>query len=188
MIRKQNRLAGYDYSQPGAYFITVCVKDHRCLLGTVVGLDAHIGPHNETAPVGADAHIGPHNETAPVGADAHIGPSVVLSDTGKIVEKYTRSIPGIAEYTIMPNHVHMILRISAREVTQGPMWASAPTDTNIEKLMRSWKILITKELGQSIWQRSYYDHIIRDEQDYVTRAQYIMNNPAKWHEDKYFIP
>ena len=173
MIRKQNRLAGYDYSQPGAYFITVCVKDRRCLLGTVVG---------------ADAHIGPHNETAPVGADAHIGPSIVLSDTGKIVEKYTRSIPGIAEYTIMPNHVHMILRISAREVTQGPMWASAPTDSNIEKLMRSWKILITKELGQSIWQRSYYDHIIRDEQDYVTRAQYIMNNPAKWHEDKYFIP
>jgi len=68
------------------------------------------------------------------------------------------------------------------------MWASAPTGKRIENLVRSWKTLISKELGQHVWQRSYYDHIIRDEQDYVIRAQYINNNPAKWHEDKYYNP
>ena len=169
-IRKKNRLADYDYSQPGAYFITVCTKDRKCILSTIVGADARIGPGAPT----------------PVGADAHIGPRAVLTPVGKVVEKYIQSIPGIGEYVIMPNHVHMILRISATNILEGPMWASAPTKASIPAMVRSWKILINKELGQSIWQRSYYDHIIRDEQDYLTRVQYIAENPAKWHFDDYF--
>jgi REP element-mobilizing transposase RayT len=52
--------------------------------------------------------------------------------------------------------------------------------------VRSWKILVSKELGESIWQRSYYDHVIRDEEDYVTKVQYIEENPAKWFYDDYF--
>ena len=87
----------------------------------------------------------------------------------------------------MPNHVHMILRISANSCVQGPMWASAPTEASVPALVRSWKILISKELGQSIWQRSYYDHIIRDEHDYLTKAKYIADNPAKWQKDDYYI-
>ena len=156
--RKQNRLTEYNYGQPGAYFITVCTKDKRCILSTVVG------------------------------GDAHIAPQVKLTAIGAVVEKYTRSVPGIAEYVIMPNHVHMILRISARESLQGPMWASAPTEARIPNLIRSWKVLTSKELGQSIWQRSYYDHIIRDEYDYLVKARYIEENPAKWSSDDYFIP
>ena len=154
--RKRNRLADYDYSQPGAYFITVCTKDKRCILSTIVGGDAHIAPRTKLTAIGA------------------------------IVEKYTRSIPGIAEYVIMPNHVHMILRISANESLQGPMWASAPTDASIPNLIRSWKVLISKELGQSVWQKSYYDHIIRDEYDYLVKARYIEENPARWSSDDYF--
>ena len=154
--RKKNRLADYDYSQPGAYFVTVCTIDHKCILGTVVG------------------------------ADAHIGPSVVLTTAGKVVEKYIKSIPGIGAYVIMPNHVHMILHISAKNALQGPMWASAPTEASIPSMVRSWKVLVSKELGESIWQRSYYDHVIRDEQDYVTKVQYIEENPAKWFYDDYF--
>ncbi len=154
--RKKNRLADYDYSQPGAYFVTVCTKDHKCILGTVVG------------------------------ADAHIGPSVVLTTAGKVVEKYIKSIPGIGAYVIMPNHVHMILHISAKNALQGPMWVSAPTEASVPSMVRSWKVLVSKELGESIWQRSYYDHVIRDEQDYVTKVQYIEENPAKWFYDDYF--
>ena len=103
-----------------------------------------------------------------------------------VVEKYIRSIPGIGAYVIMPNHVHMILHISATNLLQGPMWASAPTQANVSSLIRSFKILVSKELGQSIWQRSYYDHIIRDEQDYLIKLQYIMENPAKWLDDDYY--
>ena len=86
----------------------------------------------------------------------------------------------------MPNHVHMILHISAKSPEEGPMWSSAPTDTNIPSVVRTWKSLITKEMGQSVFQRSYYDHVIRDEQSYVEIAEYIMGNPGKWAEDKYF--
>ena len=154
--RKRNRLADYDYSQPGAYFITVCTKGKRCILSTIVG------------------------------GDAHIAPRVALTSIGTVVEGYMRSIPGIAEYVIMPNHVHMILRISSNKSLQGPMWASAPTEASIPNLIRSWKVLISKELGQSIWQRSYYDHIIRDEHDYLVKARYIEENPAKWSSDDYF--
>ena len=154
--RKRNRLAEYSYSQPGAYFITVCTKDRQCILSSIVGGDAHIAPRTELTAVGA------------------------------VVEKYIRSIPGIAEYVIMPNHVHMILRISATDPREGPMWASAPTQANIPQLIRSWKILVSKTLGYAIWQRSYYDHVIRDERDYVVKAQYIIDNPAKWHDDDYF--
>ena len=154
--RKKNRLEDYGYDQPGAYFITVCVKDRRPILSAIVG------------------------------ADDHIGPQVKLTEIGQVVERYTRSIPGVGHYVIMPNHVHMIIHISAKRPGQGPMWASAPTDTNIPSAVRSWKSLITKELGQSIFQRSYYDHVIRDEQSYVEIAEYIMGNPGKWAEDKYF--
>ena len=168
-IRKRNRLPDYDYSQPGAYFITVCVKNHKCLLGKIVGVDDHIDP--STANVGVDDYIDPHN---------------ALTNIGKVVEKYTRLIPGIAEYMVMPNHVHMILHISSKTPGDGPMWSSAPTDARVENLIRTWKTLITKELGESIWQRSYYDHIIRSEEEYVRIAEYILGNPGKWSEDKYY--
>ncbi len=168
--RQKNRLPNYDYSQPGAYFVTVCTKDHKCILSSIVGADAHIGPGTYTT----------------VGANAHIGPNVVLTTAGKVVEKYIKSIPGIGTYVIMPNHVHMILHISAKNALQGPMWASAPTEASIPSLVRSWKILVSKELGESIWQRSYYDHVIRDEKDYAIKVQYIKENPAKWFYDDYF--
>jgi len=200
--RKKNRLADYDYSQPGAYFITVCVEDRRPILSTVVGVDDHIDPQ------------------------------VQLSRIGAVVDKYTKTIPGIGHYVIMPNHVHMILHISAKDPGSGPMclnraptegaefgpmWSSAPTEgaefgpmclkrsptegaefgpmcinrapteANISDLVRTWKTLITKELGQSIWQRSYYDHIIRSEQEYFEIAEYIMGNPGRWVEDKYYL-
>ena len=88
----------------------------------------------------------------------------------------------------MPNHVHIILHVSAEDILQGPMRASAPTGTSVPQLIKSFKILVTKELGESIWQRSYYDHIIRDEKDYQTRIQYIDENPAKWFFDDYYVP
>ena len=162
----------YDYGQAGAYFVTVCTQGRKCILSTIVGGDAHIAP----------------NSTNTVGADAHIGPRVVLTDTGAVVEKYLTTIPGIGEYVIMPNHVHMILRISSDDLLQGPMWASAPTRASVPNLIRSWKTLVTKELGRSIWQRSYYDHIIRSEKDYWQILRYIEENPAKWCDDTYYSP
>ena len=149
--RKQLRLTGYDYSLPGAYFVTVCTKDRARILGTIVGADDHIGPYTK------------------------------LTEIGKVVDAYTRTVPGIDRYVIMPDHVHMILRISAESILDGPMWPSAPAKASIDARIRSWKTLIAKQLKQSIWQRSYFDHVIRCEQDYLEIVKYIDENPAKWY-------
>ena len=148
--RKPNRLKNYDYSSQGAYFITICTLDRKCIL----------------------SHI--------VGGDALIAPQTNLTHCGEIARKYIESMPGIDKYVIMPNHIHLLIAID------GPMKASAPT-ISVPNLIRSFKVLVSKEIGQSIWQRSFYDHIIRDEDDYLNHLQYIENNPAKWSEDKYYI-
>ena len=62
---------------------------------------------------------------------------------------------------------------------------SVPTKS-VVNIIRSIKILTTKEIGYSIFQRSYHDHIIRNEKDYTEIYQYIENNPARWAEDRYY--
>ena len=138
--RKKNRLDNYDYSQNGAYFITICVKDRKRILSEIVGDDAHIVP----------------------------------KEYGMVVEKYIRNVKEIEKYVIMPDHIHMIIRIE-----NGAMWASPPTKS-ISYIVRSIKTLTTKEIGKPIFQRSYYDHIIRNQEDYNEIWEYIDNNPKKW--------
>ena len=64
------------------------------------------------------------------------------------------------------------------------MWASSPT--TVSNIVRSFKVLVTKEVGTSLFQRSYHDHIIRDERDYREIWDYIDDNPRKWAEDCYY--
>lgn len=108
-----------------------------------------------------------------VGNDAHIVPTPELTSYGIVAEKYIRSISGIDKYVIMPNHIHMIIL-----KTDGK--------TSISSDIRSMKVLVTKEIGTTIWQKSFYDHIIRSEKDYLSIWEYIENNPAKWAEDEYY--
>ncbi|MBQ7903636.1 MAG: hypothetical protein IJ362_07905 [Oscillospiraceae bacterium] len=151
--RKKLRLEKYDYKSYGAYFITICTEDKKHILGKIVGGDAYIAPYIE------------------------------LSEYGQAVEKYLKNITGIDVYTIMPNHIHMIIRIGID--SDGTMWASSPTQ-GIPQLIKSFKTLVTKNCGKSIFQRSYYDHIIRDEKDYMEKRNYILTNPSKWAEDEYY--
>ena len=99
---------------------------------------------------------------------------VALTQIGSVVESYIRSIPGIDKYVIMPNHIHMIVY-----KTNGK-----PIATDI----RSFKGLVTKKIGESIWQDYYYDHVIRNEADYLEKWRYIDENPAKWATDEYHTP
>ena len=69
----------------------------------------------------------------------------------------------------------MLLRIEREE--------NAPT---VSHMMQQMKGTVTKRVGESIWQSRFYDHVIRDENDYLIRARYIADNPAKWAEDKYY--
>ena len=151
--RKPNRLSDYDYSQNGAYFVTLCTQNRKKTLSSIVGDDAHIVP----------------------------------KPYGLIAEKYIRNVPEIEKYVLMPDHIHMIIRLD-----NGSMWASTPTEENVgvdahirpknkvASIVRSIKTLTTKEIGLSIFQRSYYDHVIRNQQDYNEVWEYIENNPKKW--------
>lgn len=105
-----------------------------------------------------------------VGDDALIVPK----EYGLILEKYIRNVPEIEKYIIMPDHFHMIIRID-----NGTMRASSTTN-RIANIVRSIKTLTTKEIGKPIFQRSYYDHIIRNQDDHNEIWEYIENNPKKW--------
>ena len=154
--RKHPRLKGYDYSQNGAYFVTVCTKERKNCLSRI-----RVGP------------------------DALIGPSVELMPYGELVNDAILSAVSTYEnvnipcYVIMPNHVHLLVVLGK----SGPMGASGPT---LGMIVRSIKTKVTRAVGHSVWQTSYYDHVIRDERDFLTRWNYIESNPAKWPEDTYY--
>ena len=158
MIRKNPRLPEYDYSTPGAYFITVCTKGKECTLGTVVGGGA---------------------------LDA---PMVQLSTIGGIVKRdieSTNRINGLTvdKYVIMPNHVHLILVVAP---VDGTSKAPSPTNALIPHAISTLKRFVHRDTGMQVFQRSYYDHVIRNEQDYKRIWQYIDTNPAKWTDDCYY--
>ncbi len=107
-----------------------------------------------------------------------------LSEIGQVVNTVINNIPIIYEcaeidkYVIMPNHIHIILLIKNDGRT-----VFAPT---LSRVIKQFKAHITKQLGYSIWQKSFHDHIIRNGNEYVKIWQYIDENPLKWNEDCYF--
>ena len=96
---------------------------------------------------------------------------VSLTDYGRTAESFLKAINGIDKYVIMPNHIHMIIH-----KTNGK---------NIANDIRSFKGLTTKKIGRPIWQQYYYDHVIRDKDDYLIKWNYIIENPLKWGGDEY---
>ncbi|HOR12917.1 MAG TPA: hypothetical protein PKX46_03245 [Clostridia bacterium] len=171
--RKKIRLEGYDYSSCGAYFVTICVTNKNALLWNV-GADT-IRPHNPHT-VGADT-IRPQPQHT-VGADT-IRPQPPLSQYGKIVDTAINQIPShyenvvIDKYCIMPDHIHMIVFIMPNKDERR---TSAPTLPTIIGSMKRW---VAKNIGFQIWQKSFNDHIIRNEQAYQEVWKYIDENPMK---------
>ncbi len=157
--RKHNRLKKYDYAQNGYYFITICTaKKSKILCDISVGANC-------------------------------VRPQTVFSEIGKIVDENigilndTYETVRVDRYVIMPNHIHLIVVIQ-NERTKDGRTQFAPT---VSRVIKQFKGKITKQVGFCIWQKSFYDHIIRDEGDYLRICEYIENNPEKWTEDQYFI-
>lgn len=165
--RKVVRLSAYDYSRNGYYFVTVCARDKQPIFWNPVGVDI-IRPQ---IPADDDGRlIAAPTET----------PHVCLSAYGKIVDLAIHNIPliypnvSVDTYVIMPDHVHMILVISDAVLPE--QGASSPTLMRVVGQMKQW---VSKNAGMPIWQKSFYEHIIRDHDDYINTAQYILNNPRK---------
>lgn len=168
--RRSIRLQGYDYSRAGAYFVTICTQDGECLFG-------------------------------------EIGDGAMrLNDAGKIVAAEwlntaeIRAEIELDEWVIMPNHVHGILVISGRgdrPVHKGdrPVAPTGPKARSIGAVMAGFKSVVTKRVnelrrtpGAKLWQRNYWEHIVRDEIDLHRIREYISNNPGRWEMDKLYRP
>ena len=161
--RKGNRLKGYDHSAQGAYFITVCTRGRAHILSCIHG------PSPDA--VGRDALIPPQVELTPVGSCLeHAILQTEIAYPNVTVDRYV----------IMPNHFHLLLTVhspTAPNGSDGGMRASRPT---IPLMVRAIKTNVSRQAGRSIWQDSFYDHIIRTETDYWAIVQYIDENPLKW--------
>lgn len=149
--RKPTAIPHYDYSQPGAYFITLCVEKRRPILGKIDS-----------------------------------SPQAVLSSIGKIVSDVWYSLPrrfpcldAISQsiFVVMPDHIHGILQITAGGASPSP---------TLHQILGSFKSITTVETnrllgtpGQKLWQRSAYEHILRNQQDFDEAAGYIQSNPGR---------
>ena len=165
-VRKPNRLIGYDYSQNGAYFVTLCVKDRHEMFGQI------------------------------------INGQQLLSKYGFIVKREIENIATIRrecvvkQYVVMPNHIHLIVQIVGddgnRPAGQRADWENPRADCHpplrrsVSNMVQGLKGAVTRQIGFSLWQRSFHDHIIRNEQDYMRIVEYIENNPLNWEKDCFF--
>ena len=97
---------------------------------------------------------------------------IVKQNINKIEQIYKNTI--IDEYVIMPNHIHILLLRNYK------------SNVTISKIIKHFKTNITREIEYSIWQKSFYEHIIRNEKEYLKIKEYIKNNVINWRKDKYF--
>ena len=155
--RKPNRLKGYDYSRNGAYFITLCTRNKEPIFGRIVGGGVFDAPHTE------------------------------LTEIGECADRRIRDIEksgyaAVDKFAVMPNHIHMIVFVH-----NGPSRTPAPTNAMIPHVISTFKRFVHRDVGKTVFQRSYYDHIIRDERDYRKIWEYIDTNPLRWAEDIFYI-
>ena len=164
--RKSNRLKGYDYSKDNLYFITSCIQDRVCCFGRIIFPDDKPGRN----------------------------PSMILNDYGKIAEKQWHWLSDQYPYVIlhafvaMPNHIHGIIEINKAHIRlhDEPLKIKP-----LSELMGAYKTTVSKKIhlaGYSgfSWQRSYYEHVIKNDETYDNIFVYIKTNPLSWEKDKFY--
>ncbi len=161
-VRKANRLKSYDYSSKNMYFVTFCTTDKKKILSEITSEEDHELPKIVYTELG------------------------VLCD--KIITKYNSDgIVEIPYYVIMPNHIHMIIDMTKTD--------SHKHNVSLPNVIKGMKSMAKNKLsnvfyeahGSDIWQKSYYDRIIRNEEEYYQLCKYIEENPIKWTLDKYYV-
>ncbi|MGN1306321.1 MAG: transposase [Faecousia sp.] len=157
---KRNRLEGYDYGSEGVYFLTLCTEGRRNLLSRIVARGILDAPETELTSYGK-----------------------VLKEAIDYLNQARENIC-VEEYVIMPNHLHILVRIT--KACKGASGMPRATDAVIPRFVSFLKRYTNRTSGKQLWQTSYYDHIIRSEADFWKHLRYIEENPAKWLEDQYY--
>jgi len=156
------RLPGYDYSQPGAYFITIVTHNRQCFFGNIIDGEMMLNEFGVLV----------KNEWLKTGI---IRPNIVID-----------------AFVVMPNHLHVIIIITdTKTETKTIEQFGKPTKNSIPTIVRLFKSTTTKQINQlrvstpmqPLWQRNYYEHVIRNKVELNRIRQYIIDNPKKWKED-----
>jgi REP element-mobilizing transposase RayT len=163
--RKSTRLIGYDYSQPGPYFVTICTHEMKKLFGRIIGGVLDLNPYGCTA----------KKEWFQITVNL---PYVELHED---------------EFVIMPNHIHGIIWITEVGATE-PVAQNSRSGLNPRSLgaiVGQYKSRTAKLInrnrntpGKKVWQRNYYDRVIRNEKELQSIRIYIINNPLQWEDDQ----
>ena len=155
-VRKNARLAGWDYTAAATYFVTICCDNHRCLLGHIDDEELH-----GQTPVRL-TFVGSIIDTV-ISESASVYPSV-----------------NVEARVIMPNHMHLLISMNEPEANRVLGDYVRYVKSQSTKRVRA----LSPEM--KIWQRGYHDHIVRDEKDHSRIIEYIQNNPVKWKMDCYY--
>jgi REP element-mobilizing transposase RayT len=161
--RRSLRLQEYDYSRPGAYFITICTQDRKCLFGSVV--NGEMQPNDLARSAQSIWYALPSRF-----------PQVRLD-----------------QFVIMPNHIHAVIFVGAQYIASTGSSDAVQTGAinralKLGEIVRTYKAMSTRTIrrigcAQFKWQRNYYEHIIRDENSLNRIRQYIVDNPIRWDVD-----
>ena len=184
--RHSIRIQGYDYSKEGMYFITICTQYRKKIL-------CRIDEYNKNACRGRSCAC-PNlkkNVISNKYEEEYIeNVKLYLYNFGKIVKEELERIDAIYnnvkidKYVIMPNHIHFIIEIKRASTRLAPTINEIIRDkksrTTLEYIRK-----IRKPYNKRIWQRNYYEHIIRNEDEYWKIIEYIENNPIGWKNDEY---
>ncbi len=156
--RKRNRLKDYDYSQDGYYFVTICTKDKKDFFGSVAKGKMIPNKHGEIA----------------------------KQCWCELPRHYLNCLLDL--FVIMPNHVHGIIVIDSKKIV-GNGFKPFPTH-DLSEIIRGFKTFSSRRINEEMagndrfqWQKSFYDHVIRNERSLHNLKQYIQNNPLKWELD-----
>ncbi len=170
--RKHTRLKNYDYSSGGYYFVTICSENMNCVFSSINRKTGY-----ELAPNGRE-----YTDTV-----------VSLSNVGLIAEQQLFALESrfgfvkIDKYVIMPNHIHAIIILENQTAGASPR----PTLTDIICAYKSLTTRICNEsekhVGRKLFQTSFYEEIIRNEEAYLEIWEYIAENPRKWQNDEYYF-
>ena len=190
--RRSIRLKGYDYSKAGLYFITICVQNRACLYGNIVDGKMNLNdagimvekqwlelPQRFTNIQLHEYIVMPNHFHAileiVVGTTLVVDPNNTDTKNGTVVPNKKRQPQGIAP-TIPP---------TAKNKTVGDMVGAFQSIATVEYI-RGVKNQNWEQFDKKLWQRNYWEHIIRNDTEYHRVANYIINNPAKWNDDQFF--
>ncbi len=197
-------MQGFDYSSDNLYFVTICVQDRICCFGSV-GTDRDLSVHHSNENHSNENHSNENHSNENHFENNCADLKMNLNEFGKIVKQQIEWLAEqyqyveIHNYVVMPNHVHMIIEINRNKLIEGIGTARELSEQDQEIKIKSLsgligafkttssKLIHRAGFEEFSWQRSFHDHIIRNDKSYHNISNYIDLNPEKWVADTFFV-